>query len=68
MFLLGEINFKSFERILNEEKPIDERTLEEALATLYNKDRKHDWSAIDYDKFRSDMLEVVHRIFNIDIL
>ncbi|CAF0850580.1 unnamed protein product [Adineta ricciae] len=52
-----EISFKTFQRILNDEKPIDERTLEEAFETLYNKDRKQDWSAIDYDRFRSDMLQ-----------
>jgi hypothetical protein len=57
-YLLEEVNFKSFQRILNDEKPIDERTLEEAFETLYNKDRKHDWSAIDFDRFRTDMLEV----------
>jgi hypothetical protein len=43
---------------LLEEKPTDERTLEEAFETLYNKDRKHDWNVIDYDRFRMDMLEV----------
>ncbi|UJR30828.1 hypothetical protein I4U23_018345 [Adineta vaga] len=52
-----EITFKIFQRILNEEKSIDGRILEEAFETLYNKDRKQDWSAIDYDKFRNDMLK-----------
>ncbi|CAF3451160.1 unnamed protein product [Rotaria sp. Silwood1] len=50
------ITFKVFQRILSEEKPIDERTLEEAFETLYNKDRKYDWSAIDFTRFRTDML------------
>ena len=58
LFWLEEITFKTFQRILNEEKPIDERALEEAFETLYNKDRKQDWSAIDYDRFRADMLQV----------
>ncbi|CAF1240094.1 unnamed protein product [Rotaria sordida] len=56
------ITFKVFQHILNEEKPIDERTLEEAFETLYNKDRKHDWSAIDFDRFRTDMLEKGDRL------
>ncbi|CAF2879999.1 unnamed protein product [Rotaria sp. Silwood2] len=61
-FVQEDITFKEFQRILNEEKPIDERTLEEAFETLYNKDRKYDGSAIDYDKFRMDMLEKGDRL------
>jgi hypothetical protein len=56
--ILGEITFKIFQRILNEEKGINERTLEEAFEAFYNKDGKHDWSAVDYNRFRTDMLEV----------
>ncbi|CAF4038725.1 unnamed protein product, partial [Rotaria sp. Silwood1] len=55
-FVQENITFKVFQRILSEEKPIDERTLEEAFETLYNKDRKYDWSAIDFTRFRTDML------------
>jgi len=57
-----EITFKKFQRILNEEKPIDERSLQEAFETLYNKDRKYDWNTIDYDRFRTDLIEVDFRI------
>lgn len=53
-----EISIKDFQRILNEEKPIDQRSVEEAFETLYNKDRKTDWNAVDYARFRTDMLEV----------
>lgn len=49
---------KEFQRILSEEKFIDQRSLEEAFQTIYNKDRKHDWSTIEYTRFRTDMLEV----------
>lgn len=49
---------KLFQRILNDEKPIDERSLEEAFETLYNKDRKYDWNVIDFSRFRTDMIEV----------
>ncbi len=52
------VTLKKFLRILNDEKPINQRTLEEAFEILYNKDRKHDWNAVDYDRFRKDMLEV----------
>ncbi|CAF3533242.1 unnamed protein product [Rotaria socialis] len=51
-----EIPLKIFQQILTEEKPMDERALEEAFETLYSKDRKHDLSAIDFDKFRTDLL------------
>lgn len=53
-----EITMRDFQRILNEEKPIDQRSIEEAFEVLYNKDRKTDWNAVDYQRFRTDMLEV----------
>ena len=61
----SEITLKDFQRILNEEKPIDQRTVEEAFEILYNKDRKSDWSAVDYTRFRADMLEVGSRVKNL---
>lgn len=47
-----------FQQILNDETPIDQRSLDEAFETLYNKDRKYDWNTIDFDRFRTDILEV----------
>jgi hypothetical protein len=58
-----EITFKIFQRILNEEKPIDERTLEEAFEILYNKDHKYDWNSVDFDRFRMDLVEVDFQIY-----
>jgi len=52
-----------FQRILNEEKPIDERTLEEAFEILYNKDHKYDWNSVDFDRFRMDLVEVDFQIY-----
>ncbi|CAF4466504.1 unnamed protein product, partial [Rotaria magnacalcarata] len=46
--MVEEITLKIFQQILTEEKPIDERALEEAFEILYSKDRKHDLSAIDF--------------------
>lgn len=59
----SEITLKDFQRILNEEKPIDQRTVEEAFELLYAKDRKPDWNVVDYTQFRKDMLEVSSRVF-----
>ena len=47
-----------FERTLKNEKPTDERTLEDAFQTLYSKGGKFDWNAVNFDRFRTDMLEV----------
>lgn len=58
----GEINFQQFQKILNQEKPITERALEEAFETLYGKDKKFNWNAVDYNRFRTDMLEKGDRL------
>ncbi|CAF0720411.1 unnamed protein product [Adineta steineri] len=60
-----EITFKSFERILNQEKSIDERILQEAFETLYSKDKKFDWN-IDFNKFRTDMIEKGDRLTEVE--
>ena len=54
---LDEITLSDFQRLLQEEKPIDERTLEEAFETLY-KDVKGNAKTIDYNRFRADITEV----------
>lgn len=55
--LLEEISFQNFQDILKAEKPIDTRALEEAFEKLY-KDRKSDWSEVDFERLRIDLLEV----------
>jgi hypothetical protein len=52
------LTLNKFERILFDEEPVNQRALEEAFETLYNKDRKPYWNTIDYNQFHTDMLEV----------
>lgn len=59
----SEITLRDFQRILNEEKPIDQRNVEEAFELLYNRDRKSDWNVVDFTRFQTDMLEVSSSAF-----
>lgn len=52
------MTYSTFERILREEKPIDEQALQEAFDILYNKERKATWNTVDFDRFRTDLIEV----------
>jgi methyl coenzyme M reductase subunit D len=62
---LEEITFTSFQSILREEKSVDERALREAFEALYGRDIKQDSGVIDYNRFRTDMLEVDDRMASI---
>jgi hypothetical protein len=54
----GEIDFVTFERILHDEKSIDEQSFEKALKMLYKKDRDGPLNSIEYTRLQTDLLEV----------